>query len=647
MITKKLHSLFLFVIAVLLCCNCKDNNENNIHAAEVATINQHLKKALLTQNAPESRFHNASQAYEAAIKLDSAYLIWQTFTVAYPLLQQHFPQKADSFLRSYKHDALLKEDTVNIANAYFETGKSFDASGKSDSAYYYYNASRNLYEAKNDSLGTVEKLVYMAKLHYTFNDYAEFESTTTEAFQLMHSKPKTAIDSAYLTIAYNNYGLAYTALYEYENALRYYQKALAFKDRTYQASIKNNIALVHMQHQEYAKAIAILKPLLNSKTLTGHTELRARVLDNLGYSLFRTGNKTALEFLKASLAVRKQQGVIFELIPSNIHLSEYYQTVDTRLARTYALKAYDQATALHSVDDRLAALKKLSRIPGQDQQRFSAMYIQIKDSIDEVRQKARNQFAKIKYDSKMAQEENQLLKTQKAEDSLEIQQKTNRMLLLLIVVILAIGVIIYTILQIRAQRRKAVYETETRIAKRLHDELANDVHHTMAFSETQDMTIPENKETLQQYLEGIYKRTRNISRENSEIDTGENYPKVLMGMVSDYQSPTLQIMVNGFDHMPWQLLGKFKKITIHRILQEWLVNMKKHSSSTVVFLQFELQGKCIKINYADNGIGTAQDKVILKSGLQNVENRIQAIKGTLTFGNASGTGFKASVIFPI
>jgi hypothetical protein len=34
-----------------------------------------------------------------------------------------------------------------------------------------------------------------------------------------------------------------------------------------------------------------------------------------------------------------------------------------------------------------------------------------------------------------------------------------------------------------------------------------------------------------------------------------------------------------------------------------------------------------------------------KNGLQNVENRILAIKGTITFDTKSGKGFKSSILF--
>jgi signal transduction histidine kinase len=52
------------------------------------------------------------------------------------------------------------------------------------------------------------------------------------------------------------------------------------------------------------------------------------------------------------------------------------------------------------------------------------------------------------------------------------------------------------------------------------------------------------------------------------------------------------------------------------------------------------------IEYTDNGKGATIEKLNSRNGLQNVENRILAIKGTITFDTKSGKGFKSSILFP-
>ena len=83
------------------------------------------------------------------------------------------------------------------------------------------------------------------------------------------------------------------------------------------------------------------------------------------------------------------------------------------------------------------------------------------------------------------------------------------------------------------------------------------------------------------------------------------------------------------------------------VIQELLVNMKKHSKCSLVVLTFKQSEKKLQIDYTDNGIGATIEQLNSKNGLQNIENRIQAIKGIITFDTKSEKGFKVHFMFPI
>lgn len=75
--------------------------------------------------------------------------------------------------------------------------------------------------------------------------------------------------------------------------------------------------------------------------------------------------------------------------------------------------------------------------------------------------------------------------------------------------------------------------------------------------------------------------------------------------------------------------------------------MKKHSQCSLVMITFKNREKNIIIAYTDNGIGVVKEQINIKSGLLNVENRINAIGGTLTIDNAIQKGFKVRIEFPV
>lgn len=518
-----------------------------------------------------------------------------------------------------------------------------------DSAFYYYNKIKSNSNPNKDQNKIIYCLIKLAYIQQVKGDYSSSQSNATEAIKFFQNNT----DSYYKVSIYNILGISYYNLYDYDSAIYYYNKALDLsEDELQKASMKNNIAVVYNEKHDYQNAITILLPLTLKKEVTNNSENYADVLDNLGYSYFKIGNTKSLNYLNQSLKIRKQIKDDLGITTSYLNLSEFHAKTYPNLAYKYGQLAYEKATKINSVDDRLKSLALLvGNSIGNESKKFSLLHLQINDSINKVRQKAKNQFAKIKYDSKKEKEENLKLKAQKAENALQLEQQKNKNIILYFVVgiIIMISIFISNFLVAKNKREKikTSYNTEIRIAKKLHDELANDVYHTMAFAETQDLSTNQNKEILLTNLDTIYSRTRNISKENSSIETGSLFVSNLKEMMSGFNNNTVNVLINGIDTINWATLESNKKITVYRVLQELLVNMKKHSQCSLVVLTFKKNEKKLQIDYSDNGIGATFDEKKSRNGLLNVENRILAIKGTLTFDTKSNKGFKVTIIFPI
>ena len=392
-------------------------------------------------------------------------------------------------------------------------------------------------------------------------------------------------------------------------------------------------------------------PVVLKKEVIANDENHARILDNLGFSYFKTGNtKKGLVYLNQSLKIRERIKDDFGITTSYFHLSEFYSKTNPVLSYHYAKLSYATATKVNNVSDRLESLELLIKNSTENQsKKFTTDYLRINDSLTKARQKAKNQFAKIKYDSTKEKNENLLLKAQKAENALELEQQKTRNYIayffIFIGILSTVFLYYYSKNKNKKEKEKAVYESETRISKKLHDELANDVYQTMAFAETQDLQNPMKRETLLGNLDKIYARTRNISRENSKIETGSKFEEELKEMLSGYNNNQVQIIIKDNGDINWLKIQPEKKIALHRVLQELMVNMKKHSQCSFVVVSFKSNEKCIEINYSDNGIGI-KDSLILKNGLHNVENRIHTINGTITFDIKNNKGFKAKIAIP-
>ncbi|HEY6143993.1 MAG TPA: ATP-binding protein [Flavobacterium sp.] len=543
---------------------------------------------------------------------------------------------------------LNKKSNLTEINRLIEKGEIAFQNGKYDSSYYFFNKAKSLCDVKKDTAKIIYSILNLAAIEQRHADYTSSEITLLKALPFLKNNPKPNHHwGVYTTLGHN-----YLQTFDYKLALYYDLLALNLKtDQSRKISIKNNIALVYMELHDYQKALKILLPLISQKKKINDSETYAIILDNLGYSYYKTGNPKGIDYMNQSLRIREQNKYEWGIVGSSIHLSEYYEKRNPNLALAYALRAYEKATIINNTDDRLESLKfVIKNSIGNQSKIYSEKYIFINDSIRKVRQKAKNQFAKTKYDSKQDKVENQRLKNQKAETALELEKQKNRNLILsFLIIISGLSIVfIYSFLKAvnKKEKIKASYETETRIAKKLHDELANDVYHAMAFTETQDLSSNQNKEILLTNLDNIYTRTRNISKENSYINTGTRYVEGLKEMMSGFNTLTATILVNGMDSIDWKDLEGNKKIIIYRVIQELLVNMKKHSQCSLAIITFKKNENKLQIDYHDNGIGATFDKINSKNGLQNVENRILSLNGTITFDTKSNRGFQTSFTIP-
>ncbi|MCZ8198353.1 MAG: ATP-binding protein [Flavobacterium sp.] len=522
-----------------------------------------------------------------------------------------------------------QNETTDDYSKMVEKAVAFNGKQEYDSAFFYFNKAK-LVCKPNETERKIYTLFLMAEIQQIQNDFSGSEETVTEAIKL---DAKTM----YLPNLYNQLGIAYIELHDPTNAISYYKKASSLtSDELYQLILKNNIAVVYAENNQFQKAIAILEPLLPNPLLKDNPLEKARVLNNLGYAYFRKNSANGISELDQAFQIRQQKEAHYDIISSCFYLYEFHRNKDKNLAQKYAYMSYQKATMNNSVNDRLKALKYLIDVSDSNQSKIYALkHIQLSDSIGMVRQKFKNQFSKIKYDSRLAIEES------------EKQKKEKIVALIIAGFILAIGlVVLFYIRRKNQQKIKAVtYETETRISKRLHDELANDVYNAITYAETQDLNDEYKKENLLESLDQIYSRTRNISKENSTVATGVAFEDQLKEMLSSYNSTKTNVIINNLPTVDWSKIKKEPKIAIYRVLQELLVNMKKHSESSHVLIRFENQKKTLHIKYSDNGKGCS-DLLKNKKGLQNAENRILAINGTLTFETETGKGFKVEMIVP-
>ena len=643
--------LILFVLVWMVSCNQNKSTLSLKSEQLIDQIHQSLSNSQSEGISKAQKLDYLNQAQRLAQQSGVDSLVLKTFDEKVAFCNRSYPDSTLTVLKGFEKLAHSQKNSLRIAHSYLNLGEYYYNLQQKNTAFNYFNKSSVAFKESKDSSNVVYSLLMMSGILKEKSDYYDMEAINTEALHYI-----TPADKNYqynYSCVYNNLGIAFKQNFDYDNSLLFYKKARQYAQNDFAImTLENNIAAVYTLSHQPEKALAILLPLEQSKNNSKNASIEALISNNIGLAYLKLNDSKSLSYFLKGLSLRQRENDLPNLIGSYIHLAHYYKTNNIPLAKKYALKSYEEATKMGLAEERLSALELLATTSqGAASNDYLKSYFQLNDSLVKVKQKNKNQFAKIRYDFSQQMAQNQLLKTQKVEQNLKIATSQNQILVLLILGVISIALAFFRLNYLKQKSKKEIlqegYNTETRISKQLHDELANDVYHVMTFAETQPLDNANNKETLLHTLDTIYKRTRNISKENSPIDTGKDFDIHLKEMMVNFSSAQVNVLINGMDSVPFSVIEDHKKIILYRVLQELLVNMKKHSRCSVVVISFQKTEGKIQINYSDNGIGMSATQIILKNGLQNVENRITAINGKLSFDTSSGKGFKASFSLPV
>ena len=562
--------------------------------------------------------------------------------VSYKVHLHNKNKQIDSALYfSYKMLRLVENLADSLkGKTYYKLGVYYGKKQINDSAYYYYNLSKDIYIDLKDSTKAGKSLLNMAILQSDSGDYYGSDEIAIKALEFL-KPPKNNKDIA---STYNCLAVSSKRRKDYKEAIYWYNLAVnTSKDKINKITYLSNIANVYVKQGNYKKAIHKYDSIFKDTVLEQNLRTKAMILDNLIMAKWlMTGANNYEKDFKRALKIRLDEKDLLGQVASNAHLSSYFENTDLGKSIKYALKMYKLSTNLNSIDDRLEAIEKIihSEKDPNKIKKYSELYIHLNDSIIDVRERYKNKFAKIKYDTEKNRTENFELKIKNAKNQLQLEKANKIKALYLFVGILIILSSIFIYFQLKSRHKKEkvqqVYATETRISKKVHDEVANDLYHTMTKLQSEN-TI---KEEILDDLEQVYIKTRDISKENSAIDFRENFESILNDLLLSYKDGYVNVITQNLSNINWNTISELKKTAIYRVLQELMTNMKKHSKATIAVLTFSKKNNNILINYKDDGIGCIIKK---RGGLQNAENRIQSVGGTIIFESENTNGFKATI----
>ncbi|UZJ63307.1 hypothetical protein OKW96_12355 [Sphingobacterium sp. KU25419] len=279
--------------------------------------------------------------------------------------------------------------------------------------------------------------------------------------------------------------------------------------------------------------------------------------------------------------------------------------------------------------------------PSDSSKYYFEIYNTLNDSLQQARLAAKNQFTMIRYEVEKNKADNLSLQKDNADKAynISLQRMYTAGISIFSAVVIIGGIFWYKRrkerLQLEAQNR--IKENQLNISRKIHDVVANGLYRVM--------TEIENRENIDldgiiDRLEVMYEKSRDISYE-TEVTKSEqqDYHSQIAELLKSFVTENRKVIIAGNDAEQWACIHADTKEQIHHVLQELMVNMRKHSQATNVVIRFDWDVDLLRIYYSDNGIGIS-DSQVKGNGLTSTGNRIFNLNGKITFVTQAEEGLK-------
>ena len=487
-------------------------------------------------------------------------------------------------------------------------------------------------------------MVNMAILQSEAGDYYGSQETSLGAIKYLNKKEEKLYPILYSN--YNNLGITSRNLGDYKNAVLFYDNAIAFA--TSQSEINtclNNKAICYKFLEYYSASLQIFKDVFKNIDPVKDQKGYARIVDNLAFVKFlQNKNYDAEMEMNAALKIREKAEDLWGQNASHSHLSDYFEDKSTEKSLFHAHRMYEISKKIKSPDDQLEALQKLVDLENPvHSKKYYKIYVNLEDSLTNVRNKAKNQFALIRYDSEKNRVDLLKAEAKNIENRYQILQRNIALGAVFLALIFAVFWNRKRKERLKQEKIFEVKNTALKYSKKVHDVVSNGIYQVMSEIEN---TSEIDKEGLLDKLEIVYEKSRDISYEDLTGNADSDFKMQIANLTKSFSSETLKTIIIGNEEILWSKIPQDLKTDIKLILQELLVNTKKHSEAKKIILKFEIVANRLQIAYSDDGIGFTNN-IEKKNGLQNVETRIFSQKGNLTFGETTGKGANVFISFPL
>lgn len=666
----KILSFIFFFFLVFVSCH-RDNSSIAIKDEKIKYFEEQI--ALLSNTNDSDCINQILEETEGRMEVVVDSLKQKVlFLLSYSFLQRndslHFLEYNNKTIQLSKK---LK-DTAKMAESYWDLAHFYAQNEKVEEAFTFYSKAQKLYESTEMSYESGKMLLHMAILQKNIKDYTGSELNTIKAIQIFEKLDK--FQSLYS--CYNNMGIIYNELEEYSMALKYHKLAQKYektssKSGVYQQATLNNIGVVYQNMDQHDLAIKYFGTALKEENLKKRDpQLYAMLIDNLGYSQFKSGrSKGVLKLLNRALLIRDSIGHNSGVTISKIRISEFklFQG-DTLRGENLLFEAKELAKETNNNRDLLSSLYLLSQVDNEMKAQWLERYISLDDSLQKEERTIRNKFARIRFETDEFIAENEQLSLQKkwmifgfsglvlflmSLFVISFQRSKNRELRLVRDQQKANEDIYNLLIDSQTKLEEGQEKEKKRISIELHDGILSQffgvrLNLELLADKTDRASVEKRKDYVEQ-LKHLESDIRKVSHQlNIDFLSSEKsfiyIVKELLKQQESLSSFKGDLLIEA--EIEWEKFSAKLKINLYRIIQESLHNIVKYAEAKKVQVVFSRKGGKLWLVIQDDGKGFKVEAISEGIGISNIKTRIKDVGGDV-FYTSGNDGTKIEINIPI
>lgn len=547
--------------------------------------------------------------------------------------------------------------------------------GHHDSSLIQYNQALTVARSIGDSLKVG---ILLFNIGSTYRNKGDLQTAIAYCLQAK-KRIEVSGDRLWMAKMYNGLQLLYYYLPDYDKAIQYGKEAVSFaRDLNNQDLLAKALSNLSMPYKDKQHLDTSRQLLLESYTLARQTNdlyAQSGILLNLAGIFLEEKNYGAVkQYANQSLQLNKslelQEGVCISLRALAI---SHLQTKKYDSAKYYTEAALSIADTNNYTYEKASCLKTLSNV-------YYAMgnvvagenYYNLSDDMFEQIFREENQASAVRYEK--------LFEAEKKDNQIRLQQANlryksawNAILAVSIATILIISFLIYRnyynrqklqqqrITELETEKQLAATEAvlkgeereRTRLAKDLHDGLGGMLSGIKYSLHTMKGNLIMTTENAQAFERSIDMLDSSIAEMRRVAHNMMPEALVKFGLDTALRDFCNDINQSGALNVTYQSIGlndvpieQTKSVTIYRIVQELLNNTIKHASAKNALVQLTYDNEQLAITVEDDGKGF--ETAILKGskgiGWNNIQNRIEFLKGKWDIDSQPGKGASVNII---